>query len=71
MVPVNNNDPNGAKSNYCRHHATFDLEHLKTYARTFVGGQSRKTQDDKILCMLLQESLSESAYKIISTDRSA
>ena len=71
LVPVDNNNPNGAKSNYCRHHATFDLEHLKTYARTFVGGQSRKTQDDKILCRLLQESLSESAYKIISTDRSA
>ena len=71
MLTVNNNFPNGAKSNYCRHHATFDLEHLKTHARTLVGGQTRKTQDDKILCRLLQESLWESAHKITFTDRSA
>ena len=69
MVPEDNSSANPQLVNYCKNHAQFDLDHLRTYAQTYIGAQVRKAQDDKILCRLLQESLSESAYKVISTDR--
>ena len=70
MVPDDNSSPNPRMVNYCKNHAQFDSEHLRAYAQTYIGAEVRKAQDDKILCRILQESLSESAYKIISTDRS-
>ena len=70
QVPEDNSSATSRMVNYCKNHAQFDLEHLRTYAETYIGAEVRKAQDDKILCRLLQESLSESAYKVISTDRS-
>ena len=70
LIPADNAAPNGDKINYCRNHARFNLEHLQTFVRSYIHLQDRRVQDDKILYRLLQESLTEAAYKIISTDRS-
>ena len=70
MVPVDNTAPNGTKVNYCKNHSQFKEAHLETFAKTYLGSDKRETQDDKMMLRMLQESLSEKAYKIISTDRS-
>ena len=61
---------NSNKLNYCKHHKQFTHEHLKKFVDTYLKANTRQNQDDDILLRVMQESLGELAYKILSTDRS-
>ena len=69
-VPSDKDDlANSNKINYCKNHKQFTHSHLKAYVDRYILTDTRQSQDDGILLRILQESLGETAYKSISTDR--
>ena len=68
MVPEQANDMNSNKISYVQNHAQFTEQHLRNCANIFIGQKVRAAQDDKILCTVLQNSLSEDAHRTISNN---
>lgn len=65
-VPINNNFPLGQTDNLIRHHGKFTLEHISTFANTFLGTPSRAAQDDYMLYQCLINSVDEDAFNELS-----
>ena len=47
------------------------MEYLRTYAATYVGNNSREDQDDQMLAIILENSLTEDAFLCIQADKTA
>jgi hypothetical protein len=56
--------------NLCHNHGTLRRELIKSYVRTFVNLPCREAQEDDMLCMMLQNSLTEKAYQTVTRDPS-
>lgn len=55
--------------NFCRHHGEISRELITAFANTYLGQDVRLAQDDNILLLLLQNSLTKKAYQTITADR--
>ena len=55
--------------NFCQHHGELSMELIRAFANTYIGRACRAAQDDRILSIVLQKSLTESAYATITADR--
>jgi hypothetical protein len=60
-----------AGANICYNHGTLKRELIKSYVKTFVDLPCREAQEDDMLCMMLQNSLTEKAYQTVTRDPSA
>jgi polyhydroxyalkanoate synthesis regulator phasin len=58
-------------ANLCHHHGTIRKELLKSYVKTFIDSPCREAQEDDMLCLMLQNSLTEKAYQVVTRDPSA
>ena len=52
----------------CLHHGELPLDLIKDYAKTYIGQNTRKAQDDHILLVLLKNSLREIPYLTIKAE---
>ena len=55
--------------NFCQHHGELSMELIRAFASTYIGRPIRAAQDDRILSIVLQKSLTETAYATITADR--
>ena len=55
--------------NFCKHHREIPKDVLKAYVNSYMGTTTRAAQDDNILMVLMQHSLSKKAYRSISLNR--
>jgi hypothetical protein len=57
--------------NLCLHHGHVKKSLIRAYVKTFVNSPCREAQEDDMLCIMLQNSLTEKAYQTVTRDPSA
>ena len=63
LIAGHNNVPG---ANICYNHGTLKRELIKAYVKTFVNLPCREAQEDDMLCMMLQNLLTEKAYQTVT-----
>jgi hypothetical protein len=58
------------KKNLCLNHGELTFEYLRVFAKTFLSKPTRQAQDDYMLLQCLQNSLTESAFRGVNSDKS-
>ena len=61
---------NPQRINMCKQHGEINRELITAFARTYLNTNTRLAQDDNILVLMIQNSLTKKAYQTITTDRS-
>ena len=56
--------------NLCDSHGTVEVNQLTFFVRSFIGQPVRDAQDDNMLAIMLQQSLTEHAYQVVTRDAS-
>ena len=59
-----------ATKNICKHHGELSQEVIEAFTTHYLGTNTRLAQDDNMLALLIQNSLTKRAYEAITTDRS-
>jgi hypothetical protein len=57
--------------NICHYHGTISKDLINSYVKTFVNLPCREAQEDDMLCSMLQNSLTEKAYQMVTRDPKA
>ncbi len=56
--------------NMCIVHTSMSMDDIRDFVDTFVGTESRDTQEDIMLCHMVKNSITEEAYTILALERS-
>lgn len=65
----NYNAATATKKNLCLNHGELTFEYLRSYAKTYLNQNKREAQDDYMLLQCLQNSLTESAFRGVNSDK--